>query len=87
MKMIGLTVTTKQAGEAAKHVVVNSLEQAQRVVRIFIDNAGIGSSEFEGGQLRLDGKLIGRISYNGRAWHRDNVEMAAHDSALGVYAS
>lgn len=91
--MIGLTICISytidgfSCGEGKrKHVLANSLKQAQGYVRAAIDGAGIGASDWSGGELRLDGKAIGHISYNGRAWHTDGEEMAPSAPVLGPYA-
>lgn len=70
-----------------KRVLVNSLAQAQREVREIIDSAGIGARDWSGGKLCLNGKAIGRVSYNGRAWTLSDTEMDPADPILGVYAT
>ena len=54
-------------------MMVESLEEASRIVRADIDATGVGSEEWYShgrfqGVVRDDGKVIGRISYNGRIW-------------------
>ena len=54
-------------------VEVESMEQASAMVRADIDASGAGSSEWyehgkTQGEVRSAGKVIGRISYNGRIW-------------------
>ena len=54
-------------------MLVASLEEASRIVRADIDATGVGSEEWYGhgkfqGYVREAGKVIGRISYNGRIW-------------------
>lgn len=70
----------------AQHALVNSLPQAQRAVRAYIERNNLGGGNWTGGELRLDGKPIGRISFNGRAWRLDGTEMPADAEELGVYA-
>lgn len=69
-----------------QHVLVNSLPNAQQTVRDYIERNNLGSGNWNGGDLRLDGKTIGRISYNGRAWRLDNSPMPPDAPELGVYA-
>lgn len=100
--MIGLTVTLQHAPNTdidggywqapvdsprPKHALVNGLKKAQQAVSAYIDRNGLGGGNWTGGDLRLDGKVVGRISYNGRAWNLDGTEMAANDPVLGVYAA
>jgi hypothetical protein len=100
--MIGLTITLKHSPNpdiaggywdepvdtrAAKHVLVYSLKRAQEQVQAYIARNGLGGGNWTGGDLRLDGTLIGRISYNGRAWKLDGTEMDPSDPLLGDYAA
>lgn len=108
MAIIGLTVTLSHASNpdvdggywdepvdppTPKHVLVSSLARAQEVARAYIERNGLGGGNWTGGTLMLDGKAIGHISYNGRAWHgsprdwgKDSREMLPADPALGCYA-
>lgn len=70
-----LTVKLASDLHRAMWVQVADVEQASAQVRGYIDMYGLGSSDWAGGELRLDGKKIGRISYNGRAWNNDGTEM------------
>jgi hypothetical protein len=56
-----------------KWVEVESMEQASEMVRKDIDATGAGSTDWYDfgktqGEVRIAGKTIGRISYNGRIW-------------------
>lgn len=62
-------------GVPAARVPAATTAQAGAQVRAYIETYGLSASELAGGELRLDGKVIGRISYNGRAWDVDGNEM------------
>ena len=50
---------------------VDSIEEASRVVREFIDWTDIGSNQFTGGDvLDEDGNLVAWVGFNGRVWDR-----------------
>jgi hypothetical protein len=53
-------------------VMVGSMEEAGKVVRYDIDETGVGATEWyeytRQGEVREAGKVIGKISYNGRIW-------------------
>jgi hypothetical protein len=68
------------------HALANSLKQAQTYALRYIERNTLGGGNWSGGELRLDGHVIGRISYNGRAWRMDGAEMFANDPVLGCYA-
>lgn len=100
-RMIGLTISLGHAPNpdvddgywaepeepgTVRHDSVTSLGQAQQAVRLYISRNNLGGGNWAGGDLRLDGKLIGRISYNGRAWRLGGVEMEPTDPVLGIYA-
>jgi len=58
---------------------VTSLEEASRAVREYIEACGIGSTDWYAdacaGEVRcFAGKLVARISYNGRMWNLDGTE-------------
>ena len=46
----------------------DSLEEASKMIREFIEKADIGSSVFTGGDVYDDGQKVARISYNGKIW-------------------
>jgi hypothetical protein len=100
--MIGLTVRLSHAPNPdiaggywdepidprkAQHALVNSLINAQQTARDYIERNNLGGGNWNGGDLRLDGKSIGRISFNGRAWRLDGTEMPPDADELGVYAA
>jgi hypothetical protein len=47
---------------------VKSIEDAQKIVRNFIEENELGGGNWNGGDVFKDGKKIGYISYNGRFW-------------------
>lgn len=48
---------------------VCSLEEASNVCRRYIADHGLGSGNWAGGEVRdMHGKVVARISYNGRIW-------------------
>lgn len=52
-----------------KHKVkVNNISEAVALVHSFIEENNLGAGNFSGGQLYENGKIIGKISYNGRVW-------------------
>lgn len=52
---------------------VATLEIASRVVRAYILDNNLGSSDFAGGEvIDSNGVYIARISYNGRIWTKEN---------------
>ena len=56
----------KRKNIAVKKVYVESIEEAQGVVRQFIDRHDLGGGNWTGGKVFKDGKNIGFIAYNGR---------------------
>lgn len=55
---------------------VDSFKDASRAVRHFIETNDLGSGNFTGGKIYGDdGQVIGRVSYNGRAWDNDGNEI------------
>lgn len=56
---------------------VDSFKDASRSVRHFIETNDLGSGNFTGGRVFDDsGRVVGRVSYNGRVWGNDGVEIA-----------
>ena len=55
----------KRKNIAVKKVYVESIEEAQGVVRQFIDRHDLGGGNWTGGKVFKDGKNIGYIAYNG----------------------
>lgn len=61
--------------KAFRHT-VDSFKDASRAVRHFINTNDLGSGNWTGGRLFDDaGKVIGRVSYNGRVWASDGSEI------------
>lgn len=60
-----------------KAVEVESLTPASFTVRKFIELNDYGSSDFLGGEVydSVTNKLIAKISYNGRIWKEDGIEV------------
>ena len=46
----------------------DSIEGLQKIVRDYIDENGLGSMNWTGGEVFVDNRQIGYISYNGRFW-------------------
>ena len=54
---------------ARRHVVsVQNLDAASVMCRQYIEKNGLGGGNWTGGDVHRDGKLIARVSYNGRIW-------------------
>lgn len=45
-----------------------SVEECQNAVRAYIEEHGLGAGNWAGGQIRAGGKIVGRVSFNGRFW-------------------
>ncbi len=57
-------------------VPVASLRDASKACRDFILTHNLGGGNWTGGEVRDASKaFVARISYNGRAWTKDNVEI------------
>lgn len=54
-----------ESGRARK-VDVASVEEASKVCRAYIEHNDLGGGNWTGGDVRENGKVIGKISYNGR---------------------
>jgi hypothetical protein len=58
---------------------VANIQEASKLVRQTIDHHNLGSSEWykckSNGNLYTKGKKSGYISYNGRAWKKENQEI------------
>lgn len=55
---------------------VSSFGEASELARSFITMHDLGAGNWSGGQLfGLDGQRIGSVSYNGRVWGMDGVEI------------
>jgi len=51
-----------------RYITVQSLKEASRKCREYIDDFNLGSGNWVGGQVSQNRKRIARISYNGRIW-------------------
>lgn len=57
---------------------VATLREASQRVRDFIDSHGLGASDWCGtgaGMITENGKVIARVSYNGRVWSADGKDI------------
>ena len=74
---------TGNNGGKTMQIGVDGWAKASAIVRAYIEQfdlgAGCGSQleAFTGGNVFENGKQIGRISYNGRAWDLNNQSIAA----------
>jgi hypothetical protein len=50
---------------------VHGLDAAIAVCRDYIARYNLGAGNWAGGEVRMDGKAIGRVSYNGRFWAKE----------------
>lgn len=67
-KTAKLTVTLH---EHEAPVAVSSLREAASRCESYRDEHGLGSRDWSGGDVKLNGKLVARVSYNGRVWTLD----------------
>lgn len=59
-------------GAWTQMVHINSIEEAQQVVREYIAEHNLGSGNWNGGNVwNEQNEYIGCISYNGRFWDKD----------------
>ena len=49
-------------------VEVKSLAEASQTCRQFIDEYDLGGGNFSGGEVKHNGIVIARVSFNGRVW-------------------
>jgi hypothetical protein len=61
--------------KAFRHT-VDSFKDASRAVRHFIESNDLGSGNFTGGLVFDGGRVVGRVSYNGRVWNTAGNEIA-----------
>lgn len=54
---------------------VDSLAHASAVCRAWILKNDLGGGNWSGGRVSVDGKVVARISYNGRVWATDGSEV------------
>lgn len=63
------TVRLAADGLRSREVSVRDFAEASGRCRGFIDEHGLGSSDWAGGDVRdSDGAVVARVSYNGRVW-------------------
>lgn len=55
-------------GVPRKTLRVASLADASKACRAYIEHYDLGGGNWLGGEVKKDGAVIARISYNGRAW-------------------
>lgn len=73
---------SKSGSKKSLLINVSSWDVASIAVQIYIQDHNLGSGcsddseAFTGGEVYENGKKIGRISYNGRAWDLDGKEIA-----------
>ena len=54
---------------------VSTLKEASEKCRQYIASWDLGGGNWNGGQVLKDGKLIAKISYNGRIWDLKDKEI------------
>lgn len=54
---------------------VDSYKDASRAVRHFVETNNLGGGNWTGGRIFDDGRLVGRVSYNGRVWDLNDIEI------------
>lgn len=52
----------------AQRVGADSLEEASRICRAYMDRNELGGGNWNGGNVYENGKLVAEVSYNGRVW-------------------
>lgn len=52
---------------------VRSLAEAGQRVRTFIEENSLGAGNWAGGLIRQGGRVVARVSYNGRIWQTDET--------------
>jgi hypothetical protein len=63
-------------GIPTRRVSVASLAEASATCRVFIENEDLGSGNWAGGRVFKGGKVIARVSYNGRVWDTNDQPIA-----------
>jgi len=61
--------------EFIKHV--DTLQEASEKCRKYISEYNLGGGNWNGGQVFENGVKIAEISYNGRIWNNEGLEIAA----------
>lgn len=55
----------------AKTAQAETIEECQKLVRMYIEENNLGGGNWTGGKVFKDGVQVGYISYNGRYWEGD----------------
>lgn len=59
---------------------VRTLRQASMLCRLYIERNQLGGGNWTGGAVRnAEGKIVARVSYNGRVWRPDGTEVTGAD--------
>jgi hypothetical protein len=53
---------------------VETLAEASKACRDYIDEHGLGGGSFTGGAVFWQGRQVARVSYNGRVWNAPDCE-------------
>lgn len=61
--------------EGRKKVQVETLQEASRLCREYIDRNDLGSGNWTGGNVYKGRKKVAYVSYNGRIWALDGSEI------------
>lgn len=71
-----MQVFVKRYRTKGKWVHVSSLKEASTTVRSYITEHAIGSSTWEGGEVKDDANsIVAKVSYNGRIWDTEWKEI------------
>lgn len=68
---------SEDIGVAPKTVEVGSFIEARRAAEQYRDQNCLGGGNWKQADVLLDGKLVAKISYNGRLWGPDGKELHA----------
>lgn len=76
-------VTVAKGRNYSLIVDVKTLSEAAKVCRNFIKEHNLGSSRYTGGEVYdLNKNMIAKVSYNGRVWDMDGIEIRVDDAPL-----
>jgi hypothetical protein len=68
-------------------VPVADFAEASRVCQAFINQYGLGGGNWTGGKIRQGGKVVARVSYNGRVWTQEFGHPDCKEIVLEAVAS